>query len=200
MNKWLTGFIVLLLVVSLGSTPVAYGTGGKPADNPAQQPGVQEQGNQEKNPTGQGKEKQQEMKELQRQKKELLNQLKEQRKRVQALQHQLNEKVKQVHQAFRNLNTEARKDVIPQIAKDIKVLREGVNAARKHTGELSKGMKGSKEKGAGALTALATVQERLAAMESSLQQAVGSTDALIDKINAAAKANGSTPSTTGGKQ
>ncbi len=200
MKKRLTGFVVLLLVVSLGTTSVAYGAGDKSASNPAQQAGVQEQRNQEKNPTGQGKEKQQEMKELQRQKKELLNQLKEQRNRVQALQHQLNEKVKQVHQAFRNLPTEARKDVIPQIAKDIKALREGVNAARKHTGGLKEGLKGSKEKGAGALTALATVQERLSAMESSLQQAIGSTDALIVKINAAAKASGSTSSTTGGKQ
>ncbi len=187
MRKWLTGFVVLLFVVSLGTTTVAYGAGGKPAGNPAQEPGVQERGNQEKNPTDQGKEKQQEMKERQRQKKELLNQLKEQRNRVQALQHQLNEKVKQAHQGFRNLNTEARKDVIPQIAKDIKALREGINAARKHSGGLKEGMKGSKDKGAGALTALVTVQEQLSALESSLQQAIGSTDALIVKINTAAK-------------
>jgi len=190
MKKRLTRFIVLLLVVLLGSTSVAYGTGYQTADNSAQQ-GVQEKGN---------REKQQDMKEIQRQKKELLKQLKEQRKRVQALQHQLNEKLKQAHQAYRNLPTEARKDVIPQIAKDIKVIREGVNDARKQTGELNKGMKASREKGAGALTALATVQERLTAMESSLQKAIESADALIVKIKAAASDKGSVPTTTGGKQ
>ena len=199
MKKRVIGFVVLLLMVSLSTTSVAYGAGDKPTGKPAQQ-GILEQENQGKNSTGLRKEKQQEMKELQRQKKELLNQIKEQRNRVQTLQHQLNEKLKQVHQEFRNLPTEARKDVIPQIAKDIKALREDVNAARKHIGGLKEGMKGSKEKGVGALTALATVQERLSGMESSLQQAIGNADVLIVKINAAAKTSGSTSSTTDEKQ
>ncbi|MDI6880652.1 MAG: hypothetical protein QMC95_14880 [Desulfitobacteriaceae bacterium] len=199
MKKRLIGFVVLMLMVSLSTTSVAYGAGNKPTGNPELQ-GIQEQGNQGKDSTGLGKEKQQEMKELQRQKKELLNRLKEQRNRVQTLQHQLNEKVKQVHQGFRNLPTDARKDVLPQIAKDIKVLREDVNTARKHTGGLKEGMKGSKEKGVGALTALSTVQERLSGMESSLQQAIRGADVLIVKINAAAKTSGSTPSSTAEKQ